>query len=118
MPNRQVYIPDELLEVWERIPNKSALVQEATERWQALHVPNTKIILVCHFEDHFDCVIDELIINVPERASMAKVQQKYHPLRSREDYVIREINMVHGAVKQQIEKMNEITLINWDEIKK
>ena len=114
MPSRQVYVPDDMIKIWNEVPNKSALVRAALERWQARHQPKKRVVIVGYFFDHHEFIVDDVIVNIPDKTSLITIKQAYHPRAKREDYFLQFKDKLHPSVIEGIEHSEN--WINWDEL--
>ena len=119
MASRQVYIPDEMLEVWDNIPNKSALVREALDRYHSINVPNKEIYFIGTFLDRVELLVLFLIINVPKKVSSIQIRNaleaKHLVAKKYNCWFLWSLEKIDESVKNDIQE-SEAKIINWEDL--
>ena len=116
MAERTIEIPEYLAEVWDNLPDKQALVQKALQRWTHEIEPDSKMYVVVYVEHHIHIHIERVIINIPRKVSIRKIQMYYHPFSIKEHYFLIHFDKLGAWGKGRVGKVPSNNVIEWKDL--
>lgn len=119
MPKVGISVPEELLRVWDDVPNKTAFLKQALERWHVLHPEEGKKVTIVKQISRTQFKTLAFLVNVPKSLTSEEIDELYYPFAEDKDYFIypfpiEKANPLYQDLLKQEESI--IPVIDWGEI--